>query len=67
MQHKIPHFPKTYPARALGRVAEAAKFPSPFELCCAIADATGERLSVVDIVIWRYATLDAQYLSLFQL
>lgn len=54
------------PDRHLTRVAQVARFPTPAELCQAIADTIGERLSVVDLVIWRYATLDSQYLSLFR-
>lgn len=53
------------PDRHLLRVAKATSFPTPDELCRTIAAFTGERLSVVDLVIWRYATLDRQYVQHF--
>jgi hypothetical protein len=34
-------------------------------MCADIADAIGEKLSVVDLVMWRYATLQKNYLELF--
>ena len=55
------------PDRHLTRISKVARFPSPKEFCQVIVDATGERLSVVDLVIWRYATIDPNYLSLFRL
>jgi hypothetical protein len=38
----------------LQRAAAAAGFPSPLALCEAIRDASGDRLTVVDSVLWRY-------------
>jgi hypothetical protein len=49
------------PDRHLVRMAAAADYPSPEELCLAIAEVTGEKLSVVDVVLWRYATLNPRY------
>ncbi len=54
------------PDRHLLRIAQAARCSSPNELCQLIADVTGDRLSVVDIVMWRYATMDPHYVLLFQ-
>lgn len=49
------------PDRHLIRMAEAASCSCPEELCQVIARATGERVSVVDLVLWRYALLDPEY------
>lgn len=38
----------------LRRAAAAAGFATPLEMCQAIRDATGDRLTVVDSVLWRY-------------
>jgi hypothetical protein len=54
------------PDRHLSRISSAAGFASPQSLCRAISDLSGERVSVIDIVLWRYATLNRQYLVLFQ-
>ncbi len=45
------------PDRHLVRVARRTGFRTPSDLCRAISVRTGDRLAVVDIVIWRYATL----------
>lgn len=45
------------PDRHLVRAAAAAGYSHPTELCRAIASVTGDRLSVVDLVIWRYSAL----------
>ncbi len=49
------------PDRHLSRVASAAGFPTASELCQTIADGVGDRLSVIDLVIWRFATLHREY------
>ncbi len=53
------------PDRHLARLSRAAGFNSPMDLCQAIADVTGDRLAVVDIVLWRYATITSDYLRHF--
>lgn len=53
------------PDRHLVRIAKATKFSDPYELCCLIAEMTGDRITVVDIVLWRYATLNNKYVSFF--
>lgn len=45
------------PDRHLVRIAAASGFESPDDLCECINEAVGDALSVIDIVIWRYATL----------
>ncbi len=53
------------PDRHLTRMAAAADL-SPEELCKDIAAMTGDKLSTIDLVLWRYATLDLDYLCRFQ-
>jgi hypothetical protein len=54
------------PDRHLVRLTEAANFKNPRDLCQTIAEITGDKISVVDVILWRYATLDPQYVALFQ-
>ena len=54
------------PDRHLVRISKVALFSSPHELCQKISYLTGDRLGVVDLVIWRYATIEPRYLNLFQ-
>lgn len=49
------------PDRHLMRTAKAAGFDCPTSMCKAIAEVIAEKLSVVDLVIWRYATLNPDY------
>lgn len=44
------------PDRHMVRVAGAFGFSCVHEFCAEISKATGEKISVVDIVIWRYCT-----------
>lgn len=53
------------PDRHLVRIAKATRFPNPHDLCSLIAEMTGDRISVVDLVLWRYATLNAKYVAFF--
>lgn len=54
------------PDRHLVRMAAAAAFANPADLCGAIADATGDRTSVIDLVLWRFATVQPDYLDWFR-
>ncbi|MGO9022294.1 MAG: hypothetical protein ACLQVJ_28485 [Syntrophobacteraceae bacterium] len=45
------------PDRHLVRIAKRLGYKSPEALCSEISNLTGDRVSVVDIVLWRYATL----------
>jgi hypothetical protein len=54
------------PDRHLLRVAEVVGYPSPQQLCEAIASAVGDRICVVDLVIWRFATIFPNYTSHFE-
>jgi hypothetical protein len=57
--------PVVKPDRHLVRVAQVAGYQSPMDLCRDIADYISEDIAVVDLVIWRYATLCKDYLDLF--
>jgi hypothetical protein len=45
------------PDRHLSRMAAKTGYDSAEKMCRTIADIVGDSLSVVDVVIWRYATL----------
>jgi hypothetical protein len=53
------------PDRHLMRVAERLGMESPVELCWLLARETGDRVGIVDVVIWRFATLRKDYLDHF--
>lgn len=57
--------PLVKPDRHLIRVAQTAGYPSPADLCSSIAHVIGDKVQVIDLVIWRYATLNRNYRSLF--
>lgn len=49
------------PDRHLLRISSKIGFESPHVLCKLISDYTSEKIQVVDLVLWRYATLDNSY------
>lgn len=49
------------PDRHLLRISAIAGCASPVEFCQKISTAVGDRLPVVDLIIWRYATLNPGY------
>ena len=51
------------PDRHLNRISNGLGFKCPQTLCRSIANKIDEKKSVVDIVIWRYATLNNNYLE----
>ncbi|MDQ2977114.1 MAG: hypothetical protein M3R69_17095 [Acidobacteriota bacterium] len=53
------------PDRHLSRIAESVGYRSVHSMCRDIAQLIGDKISVVDVVLWRYATLDKNYLQLF--
>lgn len=53
------------PDRHLVRVASATGYDSPTNLCKDIASLVGDRISVIDLVIWRFATLAPNYVDFF--
>ena len=53
--------PVSKPDRHLVRIAGALGFGTPHELCESVAKRTGETPGVVDLVLWRFATLVDDY------
>jgi hypothetical protein len=53
------------PDRHLLRIAAVLKYSSPSALCTDIAAATGDSIAVVDLVLWRFATIKQEYLGFF--
>ena len=53
------------PDRHLSRVAQCAGYENPRLLCEDISRATGDKISVVDLVIWRFATVTPNYIEYF--
>lgn len=49
------------PDRHLIRISHILGFENPKDLCKIISDYLEEKIQVVDIVLWRYATLDKNY------
>ena len=49
------------PDRHLVRVAHITGHGSPMEICSKVAGTVGDSLAVIDLVFWRYATLDKDY------
>lgn len=49
------------PDRHLLRISKEIGFDSPHTLCKIISDYISEKIQVVDLVLWRYATLDINY------
>jgi hypothetical protein len=54
------------PDRHLVRIARAAGFTDPEAMCRVVAEVTGDRLATVDVVLWRFATLEPRYVDLFR-
>lgn len=53
------------PDRHLCRLAEASGFGEAHRLCAAIGTYVADSVAVIDVVLWRYATLDPRYVHLF--
>jgi len=53
------------PDRHLSRIAAVAGFSSPEDLCRTISTETGDSAAVVDVVLWRFATIEKRYIHYF--
>ena len=53
------------PDRHLMRMAVASGHQTALEMCSRVAGAVGDSVAVVDLVLWRYATLNREYESEF--
>jgi len=49
------------PDRHLLRISALMGYENPTEFCEVISTSVGDRVSVVDLVVWRYATLNPGY------
>jgi endonuclease III len=58
-------FPVAKPDRHLCRFAELSGYQNPSDLCKALAEYIGDPIAVVDIVLWRFATLQHDYMTSF--
>lgn len=54
------------PDRHLVRIAEAAGYDSAASLCSEISAIVGDRIGVVDLVLWRFATQEKRYRDYFR-
>lgn len=55
------------PDRHLVRISERTGYSSPDAMCRDIAEIVGDKEAVIDVVLWRYATLNRSYLATFSL
>lgn len=53
------------PDRHLLRIATITGYNNPQNLCKDISTSVGDRISVVDLVMWRFATLNPNYIEYF--
>ena len=53
------------PDRHLCRIAELSGYQDPSDLCKALAEYIGDPIAVVDVVLWRFATLQHDYMISF--
>jgi hypothetical protein len=53
------------PDRHLNRISEQVGYGTAEEMCADISRIVGDKIPVVDLVLWRYATLHEDYLRLF--
>ena len=51
------------PDRHLVRISSALGYQSPDDMCQQLSTVLGEKVCVIDIVFWRFATINARYIS----
>jgi len=54
------------PDRHLIRIATVTGYETPHALCQQISEMTGDRIGVVDVVLWRFATIYPKYREFFE-
>lgn len=54
------------PDRHLCRIADVCGYNSPQIMCQEIAQIVGDEEKVIDLVLWRYATINKNYLDYFE-
>jgi hypothetical protein len=58
--------PVAKPDRHLSRIATLQGYDNVQDLCLAVSRLTGDSVPVVDIVFWRFATIEPRYLDLLR-
>lgn len=59
--------PIAKPDRHLQRIARLEGYNDVQEFCQDIAEMSGDKIQVVDVVLWRYATIEPNYLRIFSI
>ncbi len=59
--------PIAKPDRHLQRIARLEGYNDVQEFCRDIAEMSGDKIQVVDVVLWRYATIEPNYLRIFSI
>lgn len=54
------------PDRHLQRIAHVSGYDSVDTLCSELSAIVGDEIAVIDVVLWRFATLHKRYLEVFQ-
>jgi hypothetical protein len=57
--------PVAKPDRHMVRIAARLGFPTVSDMCGMVSSVVGDPVSVIDLVIWRYATLGSKYAANF--
>ncbi|MHB1709742.1 MAG: hypothetical protein ACYCT2_09755 [Thermoplasmataceae archaeon] len=55
------------PDRHLSRISATLGYSDAQDLCCDLSMITGDKVSVVDMVLWRFANLEPNYINLLSL
>lgn len=53
------------PDRHLMRISKAVGYSDPQSMCKDLSTLVGEKIAVIDIVLWRYATINRDYVNTF--
>ena len=59
--------PLAKPDRHLQRIAHLEGYDDVQKFCHDIAERSGDKIQVVDVVLWRYATIEPDYLRIFSI
>ncbi len=59
--------PIAKPDRHLQRIAHLEGYDDVQEFCRDISEMSGDKIQVVDVVLWRYATIEPNYLRIFSI
>lgn len=55
------------PDRHLQRIAHLEGYDDVQKFCRDIAEMSGDKIQVIDVVLWRYATIEPNYLKVFSI